>query len=164
MSVRVPSTDISKLSEHTQYLYHELMSRVAENELPFKLYEAVRSQARQDYLYASGRTRPGPIITKARRSKHTPSRADLGGEAFDLILDFDHKRFGKRPDVRGALTRPRSPWSTGADRHIVTDDEILQQWLMLGVLGESVGLKWGGRWKRKKADLIGWDPYHFELP
>lgn len=37
--------------------------------------ETYRSQARQDYLYAQGRTRPGNIVTWTKSSRHTSRRA-----------------------------------------------------------------------------------------
>jgi peptidoglycan LD-endopeptidase CwlK len=36
-----------------------------------RLGETYRTQARQDWLYAQGRTRSGPIVTHTRDSKHT---------------------------------------------------------------------------------------------
>ncbi len=43
--------------------------------------ETVRSQARQNALYAQGRTAPGPIVTWTRTSKHAQ------GRAADLMVD-----------------------------------------------------------------------------
>lgn len=50
-----------------------------------RVIETYRSQARQDYLYAAGRTRPGSIVTRAKISRHTSRRAadvcpTVGGE------------------------------------------------------------------------------------
>lgn len=44
-----------------------------------------------------------------------------------------------------------------------------QEWLLLGHLGKEVakakGIKvsWGGDWRRKPTDAVGWDPAHWEL-
>jgi hypothetical protein len=43
--------------------------------------EATRSQERQDYLFAQGRTRPGPVVTWTRDSAHTH------GNAVDVVVD-----------------------------------------------------------------------------
>lgn len=43
--------------------------------------ESARSQERQDWLYAQGRTRSGPVVTWTRDSAHTR------GEAVDVIID-----------------------------------------------------------------------------
>jgi hypothetical protein len=45
------------------------------------IVETVRSKARQDALFAQGRTAPGPVVTWTRHSKH------LKGQAADLIVD-----------------------------------------------------------------------------
>lgn len=39
------------------------------------IFETYRSQERQDWLYAQGRTRPGPRVTWTRRSAHTSRKA-----------------------------------------------------------------------------------------
>jgi hypothetical protein len=46
-----------------------------------RIVETVRDQTRQDYLYAQGRTRPGPVVTWTRNSNH------LSGNAADLLVD-----------------------------------------------------------------------------
>lgn len=43
--------------------------------------ETIRSQARQDELFAQGRTAPGPVVTWTRNSKHAQ------GLAADLVVD-----------------------------------------------------------------------------
>jgi hypothetical protein len=40
-----------------------------------EVVESGRSQARQDHLYAQGRSRPGPVVTWTRHSEHTRGRA-----------------------------------------------------------------------------------------
>lgn len=42
---------------------------------PVVVVEGYRSQTRQDALYEQGRTRPGPIVTGTRNSRHTQRRA-----------------------------------------------------------------------------------------
>ena len=46
-----------------------------------RVVETHRSQARQDALWAQGRTRPGPVVTWTRSSNHTQ------GRAADLLID-----------------------------------------------------------------------------
>jgi hypothetical protein len=43
------------------------------------VFESARSQERQDWLYAQGRTRPGSIVTWTHHSRH------ILGEAADVI-------------------------------------------------------------------------------
>lgn len=46
-----------------------------------ELVEGYRDQARQDMLYAQGRTSPGPVVTWTRNSLHT------AGRAADVLID-----------------------------------------------------------------------------
>lgn len=39
------------------------------------LFEGWRSPARQQWLYAQGRTRPGPVVTWTTQSRHTTGKA-----------------------------------------------------------------------------------------
>lgn len=41
----------------------------------WRLFEGYRSQGRQDYLYAQGRSRQGPIVTYKRTSNHSSALA-----------------------------------------------------------------------------------------
>jgi peptidoglycan L-alanyl-D-glutamate endopeptidase CwlK len=58
----------------------ELLRRLADEGLTFKVIQGRRTQAEQDALYAKGRTAPGPKVTWTRNSRH------LTGRAIDLAL------------------------------------------------------------------------------
>lgn len=45
-----------------------------------KITNGLRTQAEQNDLYAQGRTKPGPIVTWTKNSKH------IGGNAFDIAF------------------------------------------------------------------------------
>jgi peptidoglycan L-alanyl-D-glutamate endopeptidase CwlK len=87
---------------------------------PVEIFEGLRLNARQDELYAKGRTEPGEKVTnaKAGESRHNPKDDDDNplSEAADLVF------------VGIAPWGPEHPWQ------------------LLGELAESVGLTWGGRW------------------
>jgi peptidoglycan L-alanyl-D-glutamate endopeptidase CwlK len=86
--------------------------------LPVLLFEAFRTEARQNGLYALGRTAPGKIVTEARG-------ADFASfHQWGLALDFI-----RADGLNG--------WYN-ADGFF---DKI-------GPLGEAVGLAWGGRFKK----------------
>lgn len=57
-----------------------MLRRLAAQGLTFKVTSGNRTQAEQDALYAQGRTKPGPVVTWTRRSRH------IGGRAIDLTL------------------------------------------------------------------------------
>ena len=61
-------------------LGRELLRRLAAEGLTFKVTSGNRTQAEQDALYAQGRTKPGPVVTWTRKSRH------IGGQAIDLTL------------------------------------------------------------------------------
>jgi len=56
---------------------HDLASKKG---IAFKVIEGYRSQARQNELYAQGRTKPGKKVTWTTHSKHT------SGRAFDVMM------------------------------------------------------------------------------
>jgi peptidoglycan L-alanyl-D-glutamate endopeptidase CwlK len=52
---------------------------------PILVIEGLRSKERQEELFSQGRTKPGPIVTWTKSSKH------LTGEAVDVVLLKDGK-------------------------------------------------------------------------
>jgi peptidoglycan L-alanyl-D-glutamate endopeptidase CwlK len=60
-----------------------VVKRASEDAI-FTVIEGVRPQARQDELYAQGRTTPGPIVTWVKTSNHVTGHAvDLGPMPLD---------------------------------------------------------------------------------
>ncbi len=56
---------------------------IKETTIDFGIVQGVRTQAEQDALYEQGRTKPGPIVTWTRKSKHI-KQADGYGHAVDI--------------------------------------------------------------------------------
>lgn len=99
------------------------------------IYMTYRSADEQNKLYAQGRTTPGKRVTNARggQSKHNNT---LNGVPASLAFDCV------------PLAADGSPsWDR---RH--------PHWAVMGKIGKSLGLRWGGDWKT----LV--DKPHFELP
>jgi len=94
--------------------------------------EAWRSQARQDALYAQGRTRPGVIVTWTTDSEHTR------GRAVDLIDGRPHPT--RSGEIVGWGSWTGSP---GDDVAKAMADDFYED---VGELAEDVGLVWGGTW------------------
>lgn len=86
---------------------------------PMRVTEGVRSDERQQELYAQGRTAPGAIVTNCdgvkHRSRHQ-SHADGFGYAVDCCFDSE--------------TPYEGPWT------------------LYGAAGEALGLTWGGRFTK----------------
>jgi len=104
---------------------------------PVFVVDGLRTTAEQQREYAKGRTTEGRIVTKAdgvvKKSNH--QAADDGfGHAIDFAFVDD----------------PRTPKDETWDPHM--------PWDLVGLMGEKLGLVWGGRWTRP-VDLG-----HLELP
>ena len=63
--------DISALSPVAQRACRAFLRECEKEGLPVLITETYRSQVRQDYLYAQGRTRAGKFVTWTRNSRHT---------------------------------------------------------------------------------------------
>ena len=72
--------NLATVQPQLQKLGRELLRRLAAEGLTFKVTSGNRTQAEQDALYAQGRTKPGPVVTWTRKSRH------IGGRAIDLTL------------------------------------------------------------------------------
>lgn len=78
MSTSITQTcrDLSELTSSTQTACQLLFQECYKAGIDFVfITETYRSQARQNYLYEQGRTRPGQVVTWTRNSNHTSRRA-----------------------------------------------------------------------------------------
>lgn len=119
----MPSRKTEDLDHHLAQAYR-LLKEEYEARFPDRqvlLTCTYRSPAEQAALYASGRTKPGPILTNCdgtlKASKHNRRPA----EAFDLAI----------------LSGGKTLWDEGSYRE-------------LGAIGIALGLKWGGNFKTLK--------------
>jgi hypothetical protein len=75
-------SDIAKLAPEFRERLERVIDRMKqEYGHAVRVIETVRTQARQDALFAQGRTAPGPVVTWTRNSKHGK------GLAADLMVD-----------------------------------------------------------------------------
>ncbi len=104
MNETVRNTDPACLHPVFREKAQLLLSRLAAENVPFRLFEGFRSPERQQYLYAQGRTRPGPIVTNARpwTSYHQY------GLAGDFVL-FEHGLWSWETRGPSKLYWPRLP-------------------------------------------------------
>lgn len=122
---------ITDLIPECQELYKRFKLVMDMQGLTYVLTCTYRSQEEQDVLYEQGRTKPGKIVTWTHNSRHTSRRA------FDIAITKDGK----------------ACWDVKVD----VDQDQIPDYQEAGEIGESVGLVWGGRWKKP-------DYPHFELP
>ena len=124
-----PKTDrsIESLSERfrpkAQKALTNLRGRLCLLNLIVVVSETWRSRERQQWLYASGRTRPGPILTQ--KDGVTEKSRHQSGDAIDLLI-----------------------YRTGHTADGPLEDRALQ-WNMIGEEGAKLGLRWGGAWGDK---------------
>lgn len=67
--------DISALTQKAQKACNLFMAECKKQGLNVLITETYRSQERQNYLYAQGRTRSGKVVTWTKNSRHTSRRA-----------------------------------------------------------------------------------------
>lgn len=148
--MRIPPKhdSLGMISDEARPLFEDFERRLKAANLPFKRYETHRTPARQAYLYAKGRTIPGPgansknplgsTVTNAdgekRKSNHQHARAA------DYILDFKSSYWGS--DGAPKVVREAGPWYAGP--------ETIGLWIAFGGHAKAAGLRWGGDWERFK--------------
>lgn len=99
-TVRV--SDVNALQPEVRSAVSALMEEAQRAGLRVTVGETARSQERQDWLFQSGRSRPGPIVTWTLTSNHTPGRAvdfiingdSTGADPGYLWLQENASRFG----------------------------------------------------------------------
>lgn len=105
-----------------------LLDEALAGQRAYWVVEGHRSYKRSDDLFAQGRTKPGPIVTRARAGQS----AHNFGIAADLVLDGYMDRAGLQPDYRPA------------------------SYDILASLSSRHGLVWGGAWTFKDPPHIQW--------
>ncbi len=130
------SRKINDCAPELQDLARLFAVRMAEQGIPFMFTCTRRTQQEQDDLWAQGRTKPGKVVTWTRKSKH------IDGNAFDIAI----------------LKNGKPTW----DLKTSVDGDSVADYIEAGEIGESVGLKWGGRFKDRFGDSCPDFP-HFEI-
>ena len=127
--------DVTQLHPRLQAKFKLLQKKCAQNGIKIRATECLRTAKEQDALYAKGRTAPGPKVTNA--SGKDAKSMHQWGVAVDIVIDMDADKDGD-VDIR--------------DLYNV---KLLN---VVGKIGESIGLEWGGSWK----SIV--DKPHFQLP
>ena len=87
--------DITLLVPELQKLFAKFCEEMDKAQIRFIVTETLRTQARQDELYAQGRTKPGRVVTWTRKSPH------VEGRAFDIAILIDGKvTWDEEPYIR----------------------------------------------------------------
>ena len=127
--------DVTQLHPRLQAKFKLLQKKCAQKGIIIKATECLRTAKEQDALYEKGRTAPGHKVTNAcgkdAKSMHQ------WGVAFDVAIDMDTDKDGDL-DIRDLYNA-----------------KLLN---VVGNIGQSIGLEWGGSWK----SIV--DKPHFQLP
>lgn len=127
--------DVTQLHPRLQEKFKLLQKKCAQKGIKIRATECLRTAKEQDALYAKGRTAPGPKVTNA--SGKDAKSMHQWGVAVDIVIDMDADKDG---DV---------------DIKDLYNVKLLN---VVGKIGESIGLEWGGSWK----SIV--DKPHFQLP
>ncbi len=119
---------IARLDERLKPLAERFLAAVSQQGIPLVLTQGFRSMEEQRRIYEQGRTAPGHIVTYAPPEKSKHNY----GLAFDV-----------------------APLNEKGQPYWPEDEDL---WTRIGEIGESVGLRWGGRWPGVQRDRP-----HFEL-
>lgn len=122
--------DIKELTPGMYEKAKEFAGQMACAGIPFMFTCTYRSQEEQDALFAQGRTKPGSKVTWVRHSKHQDRLA------FDIAILKDGK----------------PTWDVKVD---VSNDQF-PDYEQAGEIGESIGLRWGGRFKTRDMPHFEW--------
>ena len=127
--------DVAQLHPRLQEKFKLLQKKCAQKGIKIKATECLRTAKEQDTLYAKGRTAPGAKVTNAR-GKDAKSMHQWG-VAVDVAIDMDTDKDGD-VDIRDLYNA-----------------KLLN---VVGKIGQSIGLEWGGSWK----SIV--DKPHLQLP
>jgi len=162
MTTKAPPR-ITSLDELHPAFRHDVdlvLAAVADERLPFVVFETRRTIERQQHLYRLG-------VTRA-------SGADgphFHGLAFDLVLDEKNPRWAENHERPIGTSTRGVAWDTGVEwdgtRARVVRPFVASMWSRVGAIAHGVGITWGGinagAWKSKRpGDPFGWDVGHFQ--
>lgn len=103
-----------------------LIKKCYKNNVKVRVVQGYRTFAEQDELYAQGRTKPGPIVTKAK--------GGLSNHNYALAIDFCLLHSD------GSIS-----WSQIED----ADHDGKKDWMEVVDIFKSFGYDWGGEWRFK---------------
>lgn len=133
------SARIEDLLPAVQVMCNALLQQARDASVPLIVVHTLRTWDEQDRLYAKGRSLPGEPCwhREGRRALGTCKQHPFGAPVTRARAGFSWHNFGRAFDVALASTVGTAMWPPADD----------PRWAQVGVMGESVGLEWGGRWK-----------------
>jgi len=131
----MPSRSLDDLHPSLRELAEHFIASCHQAGVTVLIYCTYRNYEEQDAEYAKGRTAPGPKVTNAKAGE-SPHNATLeDGTPASLAFDCCPLDLHGKPN-----------W-----------DSTSEAWRVMALMGESIGLQWGGRFKN-------FDGPHFQMP
>ncbi|HEY8571587.1 M15 family metallopeptidase [Phenylobacterium sp.] len=128
-----PNRDLAMLAPAFRLAVEAAIAECAAKGLEVKVNEGFRSNGRQAWLYAQGRTRPGDIVTRAPTSF-------TSWHGYGLAVDVIH--------------RTKAYWPFGKDRTASARNE---RWFAdVADVFKANGCNWGGDWSRPDTPHMQW--------
>lgn len=124
-----PNRDLSLLAPRFRAAVEAAIADCVAQGYPVRILEGLRSQERQAWLYAQGRTRPGSKVTNA------PTNL-TSWHGYGLAIDILHATLAYEPLGKG---KDPSPWF----RHV-------------GQIFKAHGCSWGGDWSHPDMPHMQW--------
>lgn len=118
-----------KLREEALELYDEIISSLNGKAI-CRFSFTFRTFGEQDALYAQGRSKPGPIVTKAKGGQSYHNY----GLAIDVVLLIDRDKNN---------IHETASWDTKPDY----DGDGKSDWMEIVAIFKRYGWEWGGDWK-----------------
>lgn len=144
------SRDLDSLCDRLRPLAQAFVSELVSKDIPHAVIETRRTPAVQIAYYSQGRDTLENTNTKRHHAGLYPITERDNSRIVTKTLKSKHLT-GEAIDIV-PLTAHGSIWWS-APKEI---------WERMGVIGESLGLEWGGRWGAKDGKL-GWDCPHYQI-
>lgn len=122
------SRSLDDLTPEMRAKTDKFLAKLVEKSIQIMIVDTLRTDKEQEENIKKG-------VSWTKNSKHLPQKPSGKSNAIDICPYHTYQLYG--PD--------KIQWNA--------NDPV---WLKIGEIGESFGLKWGGRWKKR-------DMGHFEL-
>lgn len=144
---------IEQLAPSTREKVEKMLHFLDSEKIPHRVLETLRTEAIQRAYYAQGRETLAVVNIKRRSAGLAEIGESENKRKITWTLKSKHIE-GKAVDIVPVIDN-KIPWN-------INSKEIAAAYMRIGLIGESVGLSWGGRWTPVDKFGIGKDAPHFE--
>jgi peptidoglycan L-alanyl-D-glutamate endopeptidase CwlK len=153
---------MTKLDPQARVKLENFLGELTRWGLKHRVTETLRTQEVQEAYFAQGRE-PLDVVNTKRKTAGLPPISS--GENQRTITNADGVKFPSSHQSGKAVDLFPLNINGGIWWGFTPQDQV---WLalmqLIGAVAKKHGLIWGGDWKKDPKDLIGWDPWHVEVP